>query len=267
MPAPIAPPPAEVRPSAPSQARQAALPFGPAAQVTSVLPVHSKAVKEPSGIVFHPGRGTLFVVGDHGDVAELTREGKVLRSARIGSQEFEGVTVGPNGRLFVLVEKKTPKIYELDPDSLKIQAEYEVDTKMHGRRIIGDDGNKSAEGLCYVPEQLAFYCVNQQPPRLVKLEVPLDKKDGKAKAVEAIDLSAVIERQASDITYDQASGHFLITESSSGEGLGWVYELTLEGKRVRKLPIPGKRAEGLALDDTGRAFIADDAGGVLCVAP
>lgn len=266
MPSPTAPPPAEVRPRVPAPERQAELPFGPAARVTSVLPVHSKAVKEPSGIAFHSDRGTLFVVGDHGDVAELTRDGKVLHSAKLGSRGFEGITVGPNGRLFVLEEKKSPKLYELDPDSLEIQAEYEVDTKIHGQRILGDDANKSAEGVCYVPEQLAFYCVNQQPPRLVKLKVPLDKKDGKAKAVESIDLSAVIAYQASDITYDRASGHFLITESSSGEGLGWVYELTLEGKLVRKVPLPGKRAEGLALDDTGRAFIADDAGGVLCVA-
>jgi hypothetical protein len=68
-------------------------------------------------------------------------------------------------------------------------------------------------------------------------------------------------------SYDAASGHFLITESSSGEGAGNVYELTREGKQMRKLEIPGARAEGLALDGLGRAFIADDAGGVLRVDP
>jgi uncharacterized protein YjiK len=235
--------------------------------VTPVLSAHSKAVKEPSGITFHPGRGTLFVVGDSGDVAELTRDGKVLRRANVGGRGFEGVAIGPDGRLFAIEEKRPPKLYELDPDSLEITAEYEVDTKLHGERIIGNERNKSAEGLCYVPEQDAFYCVNQQPPRLVKLQVPLDKKYGKAKAVEVLDLSAAVERQASDVTYDPASGHFLVTESSSGEGSGWVYELTREGTRVRKMALPGKRAEGLALDGSGRAFIADDAGGVLCVGP
>ena len=77
----------------------------------------------------------------------------------------------------------------------------------------------------------------------------------------------MIERQASDVTYDRASGHFLITESSSGQGPGSVYELTQEGKLVRKMPLPGERAEGLALDGSGRAFVADDAGGVLRVDP
>ncbi len=266
MPASISLPPAQVRPH-PVKAEQAQLPFGPSAKVKEVLSSRSKVVKEPSGIAFHPGRGTLFVVGDRGDVAELTRDGKVLRSANLGGRGFEGVTVGPNGRVFAIEEKKPPKLYEIDPDSLKIKAEYEVDTKLRGEKVIGNEPNKGTEGLCYVPEQNAFYCVNQQPPRLVKLEVPLDKKHGKAKAVDAIDLSKAVERQASDVTYDQASGHFLITESSSGKGAGTVYELTRTGERVRKMSIPGERAEGLALDGTGRAFIADDAGGVLRVDP
>jgi uncharacterized protein YjiK len=248
MPSPIGLPPAQVRASAVRHER-AELPFGPAAKVTALLPADSKAVKEPSGIVFHPGRGTLFVVGDRGDVAELSREGKVLRRANLDGHGFEGVTVGPNGRIFAIEEKKTPKIYELDPDSLEVKAEYEVDTKLHGKRIIGNSPNKSTEGLCYVPEQNAFYCVNQHPPRLVKLDVPLGKK------------------QASDVTYDRASGHFLITESSSGKGEGTVYELSREGALVSKTSLPGKRAEGLALDGFGRAFIADDAGGVLRVDP
>lgn len=250
-----------------AKAELAQLPFGRSAKVTTVLPASSKVVREPSGIAFHAGRGTLFVVGDSGDVAEMAPDGKVLRSANLDGRGFEGVTVGPNGRVFAIEEKKPPKLYEIDPDSLKIKAEYEVDTKIRGKKVIGNEPNKGTEGLCYVPEQNAFYCINQQPPRLVKLDVPLDKKHGKAKAVEAIDLSKAVERQASDVTYDRASGHFLITESGSGKGAGTVYELTQTGERVRKMTIPGERAEGLALDGTGRAFIADDAGGVVRVDP
>ncbi len=246
---------------------RAELPFGPAARVTVVLPKNSKVVKEPSGLVFHPERGTLYVVGDRGDVAELTRDGKVLRRANLEGHGFEGVTVGPHGHLFAIEEKKTPLIYELDPDTLEVKAEYEVDTKLEGKRILGNEHNRSAEGLCYVPEQDAFYCVNQDPPRLVRLEVPVGKKSGKAKAVEVLKLSAVVQHQASDVTYDRASGHFLVTESSGGKGQGSVYELTREGKLVRQMALPGERAEGLALDDSGRAFIADDAGGVLRVEP
>ena len=57
MPSPIGLPPAQLRASAPRKER-AELPFGPAAKLTQVLPADSKVVKEPSGIVLHPGRGT-----------------------------------------------------------------------------------------------------------------------------------------------------------------------------------------------------------------
>lgn len=265
MPVPIGVPPPQGDVGIVRQ-HQAPLPFGPSAKVSEVLPAKAKAVKEPSGIAFHPGRGTLFVVGDRGDVAELSRQGKVLRQTNLAGLGFEGVAVGPDGRLFVLEEAKKPRIYELDPDTLQVKAEYEVDTKLQGQRVLGNEGNKSAEGLCYVPEQKAFYCVNQDPPRLVRLEVPLDRTDGKAKAVGVMDLSSIM-KQASDVTYDSTSGHFLVTESSGGQGAGSVYELTREGQRVGRADLPGRRAEGLALDGFGHAFIADDAGGVLRVEP
>jgi len=266
MPAPSGPPPVQIEAVVARPAR-VDLPFGPSAKVSEVLSSTSKVVREPSGIAFHPGRGTLFVVGDKGDVAELTRDGEVLRRVNHEGLGFEGITVGPDGRLFAIEEKKKPRIHELDPQTLQVKAEYEVDTKLRGQRVIGDARNKSAEGLSYVPEQKAFYVVNQSPPWLVKLEVPLDKKSGKAKAVEAVDLSGVVRHQASDVTHDRATGHFLVTESGGGEDKGAVYELTREGKQVRRFYIPGNRAEGLALDDSGRAFIADDAGGVLRVEP
>jgi uncharacterized protein YjiK len=246
---------------------RAVLPFGPEAKVKPLAVSGGKSVKEPSGIVYHPGRGTLFVVGDRGGVAEISMTGEVVRRVKLDDHGFEGVTVGPHGRLFAIEEKKKPVLYELHLDTLQVVAQYEVDTKIHGERVLGDRRNKSAEGVTYVPGENAFYCVNQDPPRLVKLEVPLDQKDGKARAVKGVDLSAVIAHQASDVTYDEASGHFLVLESSGGWGPGALYELTREGQLVRRVAVPGVRAEGLALDGAGAAFISDDAGGVLRIDP
>jgi uncharacterized protein YjiK len=267
MPVPPGTPVEQVHTTVVRAASRASLPFGPEAKVKEVLSADTKAVKEPSGIAFHPGRGTLYVVGDRGGVAEISRDGEVLRRVKLEGHGFEGITVGPEGRLFAIEEKKKPTLHELDPQTLQVVAEYEVDTKLHGERVIGDRRNKSAEGLCYVPEHQAFYAINQEPPRLVKLVVPLGEKSGKAKVVESLDLSAVIAHQASDVTYDTASGHFLVIESSGGWGPGAVHELTREGMLVGRVTVPGVRAEGLALDGSGTAFIADDAGGVLRVDP
>jgi len=47
---------------------------------------------EPSGIVFHPGRDTLFVVGAEGDICEIRKDGTMLKQKRILDADFEGIT-------------------------------------------------------------------------------------------------------------------------------------------------------------------------------
>ena len=133
--------------------KQAQLPFGPSAKVSEVLPANSKAVREPSGIAFHPGRGTLYVVGDRGDVAEINRQGKVLRQTNLAGLGFEGVTVGPNGRVFALEEKKTPRIYELDPNTLQVKAEYEVDTKLTASASSATTTTRAPRGCATCPSR------------------------------------------------------------------------------------------------------------------
>lgn len=267
MPVPPGTPVEQVHSTVVRATTRAALPFGPSAKVKPLAVSGGQSVKEPSGIVYHPKRDTLFVVGDRGGVSEVDRTGVVVHRLKLDDYGFEGVTVGPDGRVFAIEEKKKPMLYELDADTLRVVAAYEVDPKINGERVLGDRRNKSAEGVTYVPEEKAFYCVNQEPPRLVKLDVPLHQKEGKARAVKAVDLSGIIAHQASDVTYDAASGHFLVLESSGGWGEGALYELTREGKLVGRVAVPGVRAEGLALDGTGTAFISDDAGGVLRVDP
>lgn len=50
---------------------------------------------EPSDIVFHAERGTLFVVGDEGDICEIQTAGILVKQKRILNADFEGVTYIP----------------------------------------------------------------------------------------------------------------------------------------------------------------------------
>jgi hypothetical protein len=64
---------------------------------------------EPSGIVFHPLRETLFVVGDEGDLGEMKIDGTPLRKKHYPAEtfrmDFEGITVNPlTGLLYVAVD-------------------------------------------------------------------------------------------------------------------------------------------------------------------
>src|SRR3989339_2118990 len=46
---------------------------------------------EPSGAVWHPGRGTWLVVGDDGDLAEITSSGSVVNYWWVGG-DLEDIT-------------------------------------------------------------------------------------------------------------------------------------------------------------------------------
>ena len=52
-------------------------------------------VEEPSGIVFHAPRGTLFVVGDQGKIYEMKTDGTGIQQRELaegGWRDLEGVT-------------------------------------------------------------------------------------------------------------------------------------------------------------------------------
>src|SRR5262245_14903494 len=97
---PEAEPEAEPAPGgrAEDEVKLAALPFGRSSSIAEIGP-KPKQIAEPSGIVYHPDRGTLFAVGDRGHVVEMTRDGEVLSRRRISHLDLEGVTIGPKGRV------------------------------------------------------------------------------------------------------------------------------------------------------------------------
>jgi uncharacterized protein YjiK len=243
----------------------ARLPFGRAVRVAEIGP-GPKKLPEASGVAFHRERGTLFLVGDRGHVAEVTRDGDVLRKRRVEHLDLEGVTVGPGGRVYAVKEEKPPEILEIDPDTLEVLRSFKVDVREDGERLLARHGNQGLEGLCWVESEGAFYALNEdRPAAIVKLAVPLDRAGGgKAKIEAVLKIGSVVADHASDLAYDAASGHFLVTESGRGApGGARVHEITRAGDLVRTVPLPARRAEGLTLDDRGAAFIAQDGGKLL----
>jgi len=70
--------------------------------------------------VFSKSRGTLFVVGDEGDICELRTDGTLVNKARIRKKDLEGITRNPvTGSLYALDELST-SILEIDPDNLEV---------------------------------------------------------------------------------------------------------------------------------------------------
>ena len=57
--------------------------------------------REPSGIVFSPGRGTLFVIDDEGAICELQLDGTLVKTKRINRADLEGITLDTDGYLYI----------------------------------------------------------------------------------------------------------------------------------------------------------------------
>jgi len=87
-------------------------------------------LNEPSGVVFHPLRGTLFAVGDEGHICELKTDGTMLKLARISEEDYEGITVNPaSGLLYVAVEGED-QIVEIHPDTFDVLRQWDVERSL-----------------------------------------------------------------------------------------------------------------------------------------
>jgi uncharacterized protein YjiK len=240
----------------------ALLPFdGPAAPPAREI-VPASALKEPSALAFHAKRGTIFAVGDNGDVAEIATDGKVLQKRRIEKKlDLEGVTVGPDARIYCAIEG-APAIVVLEPDTLATVRRIEIDPTLDGKRVLCVEENAGVEGICWVPELSAFFAVNQKSPaRLVELALSADGTKASVKRIVA-DLDDTVKR-CSDLAWDPVTRHFLIPSASRKSRPGKLFELDAAGNVLRDLLLPGEKQEGFCLDAAGNAYVACDSGGIL----
>ncbi|MFT4571679.1 MAG: hypothetical protein ACI8TX_000240 [Hyphomicrobiaceae bacterium] len=223
---------------------------------------------EPSAVVFHPLRGSLFAVGDEGDLAELSLDGEILRMVHLGG-DLEGIAVDPvSGNLYVLREGHEI-ISEVAPVSLEIKRRFSVDRTYKANPNFLKRGGDGLEGLTYVadpihPEGGRFYAVNQyDPPVLVELALPLRSSSKKFEVAKIVAAWTVDAPPLSDVTWDPASQSFLIVSALSRK----VHLVGKNGDLRGVVRAPGFMVEGLSLLPDGRIVIAQDTGGMLLWSP
>jgi len=228
---------------------------------------------EPSGIVYHPGRKTLFVVSDEGHVAEIKTDGTPVRKRmRKQRADYEGITVDPaTGLLYVAVEGKD-RILELDPETLLTKREFDLERTFEGRKVLkpGGDGIEAVEFVPKDkhPEGGTFYVTNQGwnlkatedvsavlevelPIRTAKPGGPLKGKILRMFSLGVIDLSA--------LHYDAGRERLYVVADSADT----LFEVTLAGKVTAAYVFPGRDQEGFTVDPDDCAYIAQDCGGIL----
>lgn len=239
-----------------------------------ILPYHrigdidQTGFNEPSGICFHTQRGTLFVVGDNGDVAEIETDGTLLNEKRIRPADFEGITHDPStGLLYIAVEGEEA-IIEIKPDTLEVLREFPLPRTINGKTVL-EYGGHGIEAITFMPdpghpEGGTFYVANQgfsltdehDLSAVFEVELPLRSDVGKAALIgyftpEVIDLSG--------LHYDPTTDHLFVISDTTNT----IMEYSRQNELINTWALPGDNQEGITADGDGFIYIAQDSGGII----
>lgn len=225
---------------------------------------------EPSGIVFHPQRETLFVVGDNGDICEIQTDGTLVKQKHIREVDFEGITCDPmTGLLYIAVEGQE-KIVEMDPEDFRELREFAIERTYQKKTVLKAEG-QGIEAIAFVPDKDhpeggTFYVCNQvfdlddaeDLSAIFQVEAPL-------RSGSADNLTAKIIRyftpgviDLSGIHYDSVQDRLYVVSDSTNT----FFEITRAGEMLNFYAFPGNDQEGIAMDGEDFLYIAQDSGGI-----
>ncbi len=228
--------------------------------------LEAPGVREPSGIAYHPGRGTFFLVGHEGSLVELSGSGKLVgRIPATGNLEDVAVHT-PSGRLVVLSEKESELIV-YDPATGQETGRFKLDDEA----LLGqpaEQKNRGFEGLAFRREDGhpgggVFYLAHQRGPALV-VEFAFDPMPPSG----AIGPTALIRRivvpnrdDLTAVTYDAPLDRLFVIADSEDR----LVMLNRSGLVEAEIILPAVTQEGLSFDPEGNLWIADDRGHSLFV--
>jgi len=225
---------------------------------------------EPSGICFHPLRKTLFVVSDEGEVTEIRTDGTPVFRQKIPG-DLEGVTVNPQTGLLYIVIEGDDIILEFDTDKREVTRRFPLnrtfkDNPNYIEKQVEryDNGIESIEFIADKnhPEGGTFYIGNQlDPPCVMEVYVPLKSSQEKEAEARILRVLPLVMDDPAALFYDPKTG--LLNVVSDFDNI--LVEITLDGKLVREYAFLGDNQEGIARDNEGYMYIAQDTGGILRV--
>lgn len=223
---------------------------------------------EPSGICWHGERGTLFLVGDEGDICEIKADGTLVKQKHIRDADFEGVTHDRSSGLLYVAVEEDEAILEVDPETFKVLREFSIPREFEGKTLMRkggegieaitfapDDGHKEG-GVFYVANQ-AFTLTNEQDiSAIFEVELPLRERSGKVKVLDCFEPGVI---DLSGLYYDSSTGNLLVISDAAN----MIFEYSGDYELLNFYAFPGDNQEGITVDPEGHIYIAQDTGGII----
>ncbi|MCH2172888.1 SdiA-regulated domain-containing protein [Myxococcota bacterium] len=210
----------------------------------------TRFTSEPTGVLFHPNRKTLFVTDDDSlQVYEIDLQGKLLQTIELsplGSRDPEGITYDPERDSLIIADGRAQQVIELG-----------VDGDHRSTWSFKDYGIRDAEGIVYDPESNHLFLASGKGGILFEVS-----QDGELLA--SYDLTAlgamrpqgITLAPTSDSTDSPAKMSFYIADGMIGEHPdGRILELAL----VRR-PNEGQMVTSLLGDVDGFGFRGNEPG-------
>ena len=226
-------------------------------------------VPEPSGLAYHPGRNTFFMVDDGAverpsALFEISLEAEVLQKLPLGI-DLEGVCYCPLDGLLYVAEEVANVIYVVEPEGLLQLGTFSYASDYSGEPLLSAGGN-GVEGIEFIPDQSDpaagyFLLLNQDDPhclfRLNHEDINLDSADLQPLPIRA--WWPYQEFNAGSLHYDAKKNELWLVHSWMNVVEYWdVGTMQVTGWEV----FPGSAQEAVAVDGAGRLWVGSDLGGL-----
>ncbi len=212
-------------------------------------------IPEASGICYAKNSDTLYVANDEGKVYEIDTDGKILREKRLGKYDLEGVACDDKNNKLLFAVEKQDNILVVNQKTLKVQKEIDIKREFKDIQVLKKDKKNGLEGIAITDE--GIYLSNQSKKRWPKSDSSVLIK------INSIDKKKVTIREIVDHGYIDIAGLSFhkgyLYMVSDYDNLLIKYDLK-NNKTIWKKALPDFACEGVAFDDVGNIYFADDAG-------
>ena len=228
--------------------------------------------REPSGIVYSASRGTLFVVGDEGDICELLLDGTLIGKKHINKADLEGITIDPATGLLYTIKEQSMMILEFHPDSLEPLRQFPIEATFGALIPARKNSNRGIEAITFAPDPGhpsggTFFIANQGwrtrhakgVAAVYEIAAPLQDS---ADANPTAHMVRYFEPGISDLSglhYDDRLQQLLLISDNHDT----LMLLTTDGEIRASYLLPGENQEGITLDSEGYLYIAEDSGDII----
>ncbi len=231
---------------------------------SSLLP----EVPEPSGLAYHPGRDTFFMVDD-GDIErpaalfEINLDAEVVQKLPLGI-DLEGVCYCPLDGLLYVAEEAANVVYVVEPEGLVKLGAFAYAADYGGDPLLVAGGN-GVEGIEFIPDANEpaagyFLLLNQDDPHCLFRLNHEDINLGDTEAVLPIRAWWPFKSiNAGSLHYDVSQNELWLVHSWMNVVEYWDVEtMAVKGWEV----FPGAAQEAVAVDGAGRLWVGSDLGGL-----